>query len=92
MEDELSCYEEQGLQADSVETVAARLRPIFALNGWTWFDSDQPPTAERIEQTLRNFLVDLADGSTYGIETGRIKVERDKDFDCFRVFVEVGIL
>lgn len=81
------------------------LYPVFQQFGWTWFDSDEPPTRKRIEDKVVAFCLSVyrhlieqcpEQYQTYA-ESGRIRVicERDEldsepqDFE-FRVYLETG--
>ena len=44
---------------NEIKHAAQTAAPLFNLYGWTWSDSDTPPTANRIERTITRLVEDV---------------------------------
>lgn len=41
---------------NEIQHAAQTAAPLFNLYGWTWFESDTPPTVNRIEHTITHLV------------------------------------
>ena len=66
----------------AVRRAAAVAAPVFKANNWTWWESDTPPTADRIYELLRSLVDECIDrGPGTAIATGRFSVRNEAEYD-----------
>ena len=67
----------------AVVRFAAKVAPLFELNGWKWQISGKPrvPTAQEIEETLLELVdhLDAQSAESTERETGRLRARRGPD-------------
>lgn len=71
---------------------AARLAAaIFAFQGWTYYTRgiQHTPDREELAETVRYLLRNVKDSKA---ETGRIVIQWDEDFHCYRVMLVLANL
>lgn len=72
-----------------IQHAAQTAAPLFNLYGWTWFNSDTPPTVNHIEQTITKLVAGALDSFNNSTEeypeaicsTGRftVRIKRYED-------------
>jgi hypothetical protein len=76
---------------ESPRQMAEAVAPIFKRYGWTYWDSREPPEAERIEEVIRDLIKFAAGSDSSTCSIGRFTVTQDDDIpNEFEVLLNLG--
>jgi hypothetical protein len=84
--------DEQFAIDDAIEKAVDRAYPIFDLFGWTWADSRQTPTRERMRDTLERLVESVLRNEEYTMSgTGRFSVYRHDEDGVVSISIELDL-
>jgi len=55
-----------------------KLEVLYEIFNWTWWDSEEPPTAEKIEEHITNLIKGMKK-STDSVSCGGITIEKEDE-------------
>jgi hypothetical protein len=59
-----------------VKEFAIKIQPLYELFNWLWFDGEEFPSAEQIEECIYTLLKDVKEDEYSNVSTGGLHIEK----------------